>query len=250
MKLIPLLFALCLITSAIHSQELKEITRNTGNPNYPDKEVYHVLKSDHSILQGGYNKFHNGKLLSSGFYSNGKMDSTWTEYMGSHLIAVKHFSQGAPTGVWEFYNIKDQLEKKYDFSTGEMTDLLDNNKPDSLQKMSLIADETGQLKPALLDRNPQRIMGSAEYLRTLQRSLRYPPEAIDKHEQGTVYVAVTIDENGRAINYSIYKSASPSLDQEAIRVQKLITCDNLPGLLNGQKVKSAFIQTVSFRLEN
>jgi len=250
MRPIPLILALTAIASAAHAQELKEMTRRSSDSYNQDKEVYHVLKSDHSILQGEYKNYHNGKLITSGFYNNGKPDSTWMEYLGNNLVAVKHFSQGKRMGIWEFYSNKGVLEMKIDFSTGEMTDFRNKDKVDSVQKMSVLVDETGQLKPAILDRNPQRLMASGEYLRSLMFLLRYPPEAINKREQGTVWVAITIDENGNAINYSIFKSASHNLDQEAIRVQKMIPCSYLPGILNGQKTKTALIQPVTFRLAN
>jgi len=251
MRLIPLLLTLvATATASAHAQELKEITRKSGDSYNQDKEVYHVLKSNHSILQGEYKNYHNGKLFTSGFYNNGKPDSTWMEYLGDNLVAVKHFSQDNRVGIWEFYNTNGVLEMKFDFSTGELTDFRNKEKMDPVQKMTLVPDETGTLKPAVLDRSPQRIMASGEYLRFFMYSLRYPHEAIDRHEQGTVWVAITVDENGQAVDYSIFKSASPSLDQEAIRVQKMVNCSYLPGTLNGQKVKSAFIQPVTFRLRN
>ena len=246
MKLIPLSLALCALVCAAHAQELKRITRRSGDIN-TEKEVFYVLKSNHSIRQGEYQKYRNDKLITSGFYNNDKPDSTWTEYLFARPVAVKHFSQGYPTGVWEFYTTSGKPEINYSYINGEVTDFRNKENTDSAKSKGLTIDATGKIISAMLDRAPIRLMASGEYMRFIMYNVRYPPEAIRNQQQGTVTIAIHIDETGRVFDYSVYRPVSPSLDNEALRIQQMITCSYLPAIQDGRKVKSVLLQPVTFR---
>ena len=246
MKLVLFILLLATIACSARAQELKRITRRNGDIN-TEKEVFYVLKSNHSIRQGEYKKYHNDKLITSGFYNNNKPDSTWTEYMGSTILAVKHFSQGYPTGTWEFYMITGKPEINYSYDNGEVTDFRNKERTDSANSKGLTIDATGRITPARLDRMPIRLMASGEYMRFIMYNIRYPAEAIRSQEQGTVTIAIHIDETGKAFDFSVFRSVSPSLDNEALRIQQLISCSYLPALLDGRKVKAVLLQPVIFR---
>ncbi len=50
----------------------------------------------------------------------------------------------------------------------------------------------------------------------------YPEEALDNKIEGTVKVTVTVLQDGKTVNYRISKAVSPVIDEEAMRISKLI----------------------------
>jgi len=240
--LLSLLFSFAIsVTIAQNAPEVQEV-RKSG-PVY--NEVFNVLKKD-GTPHGAYNKYRRFKLETSGFYYEGKQDSTWIEYFDDKPITIKHFSHGERVGEWDFYDTRGNLEVKYNFATGELIDRRRN--ADSIHNC-LIPDESGHLQPAKLDRKVVPLQSPGEFLRFQLYNLQYPIEAQDKNEQGLCLIAITIDENGKAVDYKIHRSASKSLGKEALRVVKLFNGEFLPGIQNGQKVKCVFLMPVIFKLE-
>jgi|GEM_PF-5982282 len=78
--------------------------------------------------------------------------------------------------------------------------------------------------------------------------LQYPPEALEKEIQGKCYVKFVVDTDGKIIHSSIVKSASPELDQEALRLVRNMPAW-IPAKNKGKVVKSWFTLPVTFRLQ-
>ena len=66
--------------------------------------------------------------------------------------------------------------------------------------------------------------------------------------QGRVQVDFVIDEKGKVQDVRVTRSLDPRLDAEAVRVISA-SPDWKPGILRGQKVKTALSLYVEFRLE-
>jgi TonB family protein len=78
--------------------------------------------------------------------------------------------------------------------------------------------------------------------------VRYPEQAKDMGDSGTVYVSFIIEADGKVSNVKIYKSVTPILDKEAIRVFSAMP-EWTPGSKNGQPERQAFCRSVHFVLK-
>jgi TonB family protein len=90
--------------------------------------------------------------------------------------------------------------------------------------------------------------GGAELLgRHISRNINYPAAAREKGIQGRVVVKFLITSKGVMNSYQIYKSVSPELDSEALRVIKTITRFE-PAIIEGKPVSAWYYLPVNFRL--
>jgi TonB family protein len=79
-------------------------------------------------------------------------------------------------------------------------------------------------------------------------NIKYPAEAAKVKITGKVYVSFLVDKNGKVINASVKKSASPSLDAEAKRVISSMP-DWKPGSQSGKPVDVQMLVPVEFILK-
>jgi TonB family protein len=79
-------------------------------------------------------------------------------------------------------------------------------------------------------------------------SVRYPVEALQKGIMGKVFVSFVIDEEGNVTNIKIAKGVHKSLDQEAIRVVKLMGRWK-PGIHDGKPVKVSYTVPINFNMQ-
>ncbi len=89
--------------------------------------------------------------------------------------------------------------------------------------------------------------GMAAWQRYLNKSLRYPQDAIDNEIQGTVVVQFVVDKEGNVSNVEAI-SGPNELRDEAIRVIKK-SGKWTPAVQNGRQVKSYKKQPIVFRLQ-
>jgi TonB family protein len=82
----------------------------------------------------------------------------------------------------------------------------------------------------------------------LRKELVYPKHELKKGITGTVLVQFTIDSLGHTANHKIYLSASsPGLDEEAMRVARLID-GFVPAKAEGKPVSSEFVLPIKFEI--
>jgi len=82
----------------------------------------------------------------------------------------------------------------------------------------------------------------------VQQNLRYPAKARQLRVEGRVIVSFVVRDNGQIDGVTVVKSASPLLDQEAVRVVKSMK-DWQPGLQRGSAVNVRYMLPVDFRLD-
>ena len=196
-----LLFLLAILPSVLFGQETKKVTKEPKDSQY--KEIYYVLKSDQSQRHGKYQKFVYKKILIlEGFYKNGLKDSIWTNYRwdGQDIKSQGYYAEDKKVGVWDFYNFKKELEQKYDFTRNEVVYF----KPDD-EKMKegyKVINGTDTIR-IQLDQPPLYIGGSMPMFESIMENIRYPQLAREKGTSGTVYIAFTIDSNGKTSGHRI-----------------------------------------------
>lgn len=100
---------------------------------------------------------------------------------------------------------------------------------------------------AILEERPEYPGGMKEAIKYIQAHIQYPPTAIYKKIQGRVWIESVIDRNGKVIHPKIAYSVHPLLDQEALRIIRMMP-DWKPGKLNGETVKVKYSFPVTFRI--
>lgn len=116
----------------------------------------------------------------------------------------------------------------------------------SLNSFTLAAPQKTIVMAA--EQNAEYKGGQEAMIKFLSENIRYPEEARKAKTAGTVYVAFTIDKNGKVTNATIKKSVSELLDAEALRVVQLMP-GWIPAKQNGQPVESEMILPIKFALD-
>ena len=95
---------------------------------------------------------------------------------------------------------------------------------------------------------PQFPGGDAELMKYIQKSLKYPPVAMENNIQGRVTVRFVVTKTGKIGDVQVLRAKDPDLDREAVRVVKTLP-DFIPGRMNGQPVAVWFTLPITFKLQ-
>ena len=212
-------------------------------------EEYQVLKSDRKTFHGPYKKFskNDDVILEEGNYNNGKKDGLWAEYTNKRKLITKgYYTDNIPSGVWEFYDQSGNLVQRYDYTTST---LMFSKVDEKNMEHDLIVYNGNDSSKLRVDSIPQMVGGAVGWQRYLNKSLRYPQDAIDNNVMGTVIIGFVINPDGTMSDFWIKKSAHKSLDAEALRVLKEMPHKWIPAKIGGKPVKVSFHQPLVFRLE-
>jgi TonB family protein len=90
--------------------------------------------------------------------------------------------------------------------------------------------------------------GDAELLKFIGENTNYPDSAKAKNIQGRVIVRFAISNTGKVGNISVLKGVDPLLDEEAIRVTKMLP-DFTPGYQGGKPVSVWYMIPITFTLK-
>ena len=100
-----------------------------------------------------------------------------------------------------------------------------------------------------VDVQPEYTGGEQARMKFLQDNIVYPRGAMEAGIDGRVIVRFIVEPDGSITNIEVYKSAHELLDEEVVRLMKLMP-NWKPGLVNGQPVRSRFAMPVEFKLQN
>ena len=212
-----ILLLLTILPIVMFGQKTKKITDKKNN------EIFYVLKSDKTTKHGEYKKFsYNNKLLIKGFYKQGVKDS-----------------------IWECFDFSGQLTLKYNYNKSEVVFY----KPNEIikeKKYKLVNSDNNT--DTILDRNPIFFGGDDFVISESFMKLHYPESARENGKSGKVYVTFTVDKFGKTSNYHVETPLGFGMDEESIRVLKLLPDNWLPGLINGQPVDVEVVYLIIFSL--
>jgi len=108
------------------------------------------------------------------------------------------------------------------------------------------ADENGvYLKPEQMAEFPG---GMSELRKFLAQNLKYPEEARNGDISGKVYVRFVIDTDGAVGDVSVLRAVHELLDQEAVRVIKLLP-NFEPAMQDGKAVKMYYTLPINFSIQ-
>lgn len=89
--------------------------------------------------------------------------------------------------------------------------------------------------------------GETARLDFLKNNLRYPDDAEKKGLQGTVFVKFVIEIDGSITNVFVARGVCPSIDDESLRLTKLMP-KWLPTKISGKPVRSSYVMQIKFSL--
>lgn len=100
-----------------------------------------------------------------------------------------------------------------------------------------------------IEAQPEFPGGYAKMGKFLSETVVYPTRPKEMNIQGTVYVAFVVGRTGEITDIKIARGVSKELDEEAIRVIRLMPAWN-PGTQGGKPVNVQFILPIKFKLVN
>jgi protein TonB len=100
----------------------------------------------------------------------------------------------------------------------------------------------------VVEQMPEFPGGMQELNQLIKKRLQYPQLAAENGIQGTTVVQFAVMKDGSVDKVTVYASAHPLLDKEAIRVVKTLP-KWIPGKINGKGVNSYFIIPIVFTLQ-
>jgi len=101
----------------------------------------------------------------------------------------------------------------------------------------------------VVEEDPAFPGGEAARIRFLNENIRYPRSAQEIGVEGRVLVGFVVESDGSISNIKILRSAAPILDEEAIRVAKLMPKWK-PGKQRGKAVRVQYQMPITFTLYN
>jgi len=106
-----------------------------------------------------------------------------------------------------------------------------------------------QTEGIIMDSIPHYPEGVRALMKWLDRNVVYPAEALRNHLEGTVEVAFIVEPDGSLTDPRILKGAYPSLENEALRVVRVMP-HWLPASRNGKPIRSQVVIPIVFEMSN
>ncbi|NOQ70632.1 MAG: TonB family protein [Crocinitomix sp.] len=197
-----------------------------------------ILKYDLESYQNNYTRF----LLHINYFNHLPLNNLDPIKMRHKLFRIKGFFSLNPE-IFEKIGLtllskKIFLENTF-ISTDDLIASIDNwQNEDSLQTETI---------PDLQEREPSFIGGAANMDEFVQLNIHYPFLAREMGERGNVYVKFVVNSKGQIRNIGIRKGISDSIDQEAMRIFKMMPLW-IPGITEGKLVSVHFTLALNFRL--
>lgn len=151
-------------------------------------------------------------LREEGKVVNGKRDQVWKAFSGDTLKYEEHYKAGEL--VKGVSHLKGQ---EYPYTAVEQ-----------------MAEMPGGVEALM------------EFLR---KNIKYPRDARRKGMEGKVFVRFIVGKDGQIIEPEVVRSVYPTLDEESLRVVRLLSRWT-PGKLRGIPVKSQFVLPIFFKLNS
>ncbi len=90
--------------------------------------------------------------------------------------------------------------------------------------------------------------GTAAIVAAIQRTVKYPRQALSNGVEGKVFVSFTVDSKGEVIDVALVKGLGSGLDEETMRAIKALP-RFIPGRQNGRDVSVSFTVPVTYRIQ-
>jgi len=215
---------------AAFQQQIVQVDDTTWEYNFYRKNGPLIRSSQTSDAQG---RVLNGRIIA--YSPVGRPDT------------IGYYKRGVQTGDWSYYTSAGPLLLRRHYDDGVLIWAKDSatvrREADSAKaaRLSLrIAGDTDAAFPG----------GDTAWLRYLNKTLRYPDDAVMNNIMGTVEVTFAVDTVGHIPEQSawISRSVSLSIDQEALRIMRRSPAWT-PAIYKGRLTWSYKRQPIVFKLE-
>ena len=170
-----------------------------------------------------YNVLRANRKIKQGYYKL---------YVDTDQVVSGKYNNNKKAGIWTYYKQDNSISLRYNFDTDSV--IYFNDEYDSSE----------------YDR-PLLYLGSMSKAKCIVAyNLVYPEVAQENGWYGKILVDIYVDETGKAYDFKSQNRKHKTLDNEAIRVVKLIPNQWLPAIKNGIPVKSKYTFPVFFILLN
>ena len=204
---------------------------NEKGINYKTIRVFHQVDTGYLIKH-----YVNNQLVSEGFSKfifPLILEGEWTFYNDNGSIYRS-----------EFYYNNQQIVNEDVYSSNDTINNI--NREDTTNNIN--ENETSSEQPfTIVERMPDFPSGYDGMMRFIKMNLKYPVEAAKNGITGTVYVRFVIKKDGTVSDVSILRGVHPLLDNEAMRVVRMMPKWK-PGMQNGKPVPVYFTIPVKFIL--
>ncbi|WP_316812581.1 energy transducer TonB [Pedobacter heparinus] len=207
-----------LIFSFSFAQALKKVTKKTKIDACTLVEKYQVLKSDSEVKHGDYS----AQIL------------TYTE--------KGQYNLGKQSGIWEFSR-NTEVHQKFDFSTGKFL----SDQPSKFIKKIILQDNNDKPGKEIEAKNFY-LGGDPKMLTIVKKCLKYPREAMENNVMGEALLSATLTKEGEIINEKAESQLGFGLEEEWLRVFKLIPPTWVPIMVNGKPVDAKLYFRFKFTL--
>ncbi len=172
-------------------------------------------------------------------YVQGKLEGADTLfYPNGHRREVGVNKAGEKEGEWVGYYPSGAVAAKVKYEQGKQVSASFFNEDGSANK-----------KIKEFEKEAEYPGGVPQLLRFLNKNLQYPDAALKSLIEGTVVVQFKISKEGQMSEFKVVQSIDKSLDNEALRVLKMMP-DWQPAILGGVPADSYFKQPVQFDLRS
>lgn len=100
----------------------------------------------------------------------------------------------------------------------------------------------------VVEQNPEFPGGEEARMKFVRENIKYPKIAAEKGIQGNVFVGFIVEKDGSITNIKIVRGKDPSLDEEALRVTKLMPKWK-PAMQRGKPVRCILTMPITFKLD-
>ncbi|HEY5747576.1 MAG TPA: energy transducer TonB [Chryseolinea sp.] len=212
-----LLIGLPVLASLVSfGQETKRVVVETPTPLV--REEYYVLVEHPEVKHGLYSRQFS-KSSERGQYEN-----------------------NVRVGVWEFYDKDRVVEQRIDFTKHELIFA----KPFRLVKQWWVLENGVQRSDST--GTPPVLIGGISRWASSHPSLRYPAEARKGGIQGEVRISATITTTGEMADRKIEEGPGHGLNEEALRVARLMDGEWFPAMIDGEAKDARVIIAFYFKL--
>lgn len=180
-------------------------------------------------------------MRSEQFRDKGGQLQEGTSYYYDHtgrLDSTMQFRGGRKNGDARKYAIGDSLITKYKYVY----------KDDSLIEFVDVAKQNPEEGYTVVDEESEYPGGAQQWLRYLNKHLKYPDRAVNANIQGDVSVLFVVDLEGNVIKPVIARSVEYSLDDESLQIVQQ-SGKWSPAVMQGKNVRSYKLQPIVFRLQ-
>lgn len=198
-----------------------------------------TYSDEYLIMQNGPFEYYykNGKLDFEGIYKNGQKEGEWKYYYENGKLDYKGtYKNGLENGEWRWY-----------FKTGEHSSI--EMYKNGLRTEARFFNKKGQSVPLeeaeILESYPG---GQEALLSFLSQNITYPQKAKENGIEGIVIIKVIINKQGNILDYKFTKKIHSSLDNEALRVVKLLTSLK-PRKRHNRMIDLYYLIPISFTLD-